>query len=216
MSCPGTYEGNTEVKLMPGKGSAGGFQKSFPSTCLPTVDAIPCLLPIKHTGTPKLDPTCLGAFGPFKFGKLMNLPYFEYLVSAGYPSSVDDPFTRHLDISRYLTTYPKTTYYYKVSGYSMVDAGISRGDLLVVDTALKPKHRDIVVAVLNGEFTLKRYCLEGPEVRLLSANPEHPSITVTEEVEFFVQGVVTTVIRTFNPALYDNRFKDLSYSHLRE
>ena len=111
--------------------------------------------------------------------------------------------------------YPSTTYYYKVSGYSMVDAGINHKDLLVVDTALKPKHRDIVIAVLNGEFTLKRFYLQGSEIKLLSANPEYPSITVTKEMDFFVQGVVTTIIRTFNPLPYDNHFKELSYSHLR-
>jgi DNA polymerase V len=97
----------------------------------------------------------------------------------------------------------------------MVNAGINHGDMLVVDTALQPKHRDIVIAVLDGGFTLKRLYLEGPEIRLLSGNPEYPSIVVTKEMDFFVHGVVTTIIRTFNPLPYDNHVKDLSYSHLR-
>jgi DNA polymerase V len=95
--------------------------------------------------------------------------------------------------------HPKTTYYFKVMGYSMVDAGINHKDLLVVDTALHPKHRDIIIAVLNGEFMVKRFCLEGFQVKLLPANPDYPEVTVTKEMNFFVHGVVTTVIRTFNP-----------------
>jgi DNA polymerase V len=208
-------EYNKKTKLMPGKGRAGGSLKRFPSTVLPTVDVLQGLLPPKNIRKPTLDPSCLMASGPIKLGNLMNLPYFEHSVPAGYPSTVEDPFTRHLDISRYLMMYPSSTYYYKASGYSMVNAGINHGDMLVVDTALKPKHRDIVIAVLNGGFTLKRLFLEGPETRLLSGNPEYPSIVVTKEMDFFVHGVVTTIIRTFNPIPYDNHVKDLSYSHLR-
>jgi DNA polymerase V len=141
------------------------------------------------------------------------LPYFEFPVSAGHPSSVDDPFKRHLDLGSYLISHPKNTYYFKASGYSMLKAGINHNDLLVVDTALKPKHRDIVIAVLNGEVLLKRFYLEGSQIKLLSANPDYPAITITKEVEFFVKGVVTTVIRTFNPLPYDNHFKDITYSH---
>jgi|GEM_PF-73556 len=215
MSYLGVQQDNKEVKYIPGKGRREGSLKSFSSNGLPNIDALRGYLPSKSTKKPMLDSSNLRAFGLLKSGNLMNLPYFEHSVSAGYPTNTEDPFTRHLDIGRYLMMYPKTTYYYKVTGYSMVDAGINNGDLLVVDTTLKPKHRDVVIAVLNGEFTLKRFYLEGLEIKLLSANPECPSITITEEMEFFVQGVVTTVIRTFNPTPYDNHFKDLSYSHLR-
>jgi DNA polymerase V len=84
----------------------------------------------------------------------------------------------------------------------------------VVDTALNPKHRDIVIAAVNGEFRLRRLHIDGDKVQLLSANPEFPAITITKDVSFFVQGVVTTVIRTFNPLPYDNHFKDISYPHI--
>jgi DNA polymerase V len=154
----------------------------------------------------------LNSFGSIKFSKL-TLPYFEHFVSAGYPSPIDDPFTRHLDLSRYLIRHPKSTYYYKVSGYAMSNAGINDKDLLVVDTRLQPKHRDIIIALLNGEFILKRLYLEGKQIKLLSANPDYPAINITKEMGYFVQGVVTTVIRTFNPLPYDNHFKDISYSH---
>jgi DNA polymerase V len=188
MSYPGLRQDNNEIKSIPHRNRNRGFLKSLPSNGLPTADALRDFLPTKNLRKPNLDSSCLRAFGSLKFGKLMDLPYFEHSVSAGYPTNTEDPFTRHLDISRYLMTYPRTTYYYKASGYSMVDAGINHGDLLVVDTDLKPKHRDIVIAVLNGEFTVKRFYSKSSEIKLLSANPEHPSITVTKEMDFFVQG----------------------------
>ncbi len=215
MSYPGIRQGNNEIKFISGKGRGENSLKRFSSNGLPAIDMVRNFLPSKNIRKFRLDSSCLMAFGSFKHGKLMNLPYFEHSVSAGYPVNTEDPFTRHLDISKYLTIYPQTTYYYKASGYSMVDAGINHGDFLVVDTALKPKHRDVIIAVLNGEFTLKRFYLEGSKIKLLSANSEYPSITITKEMDFFVQGVVTTIIRTFNPVPYDNNFKDLSYAHLR-
>lgn len=206
---------NKEVKSIPGKGRREGSLKSFSSNGLPNIDALRGYLPTKSTRKPMLDSSCLMAFGSIKFGKQVNLPYFEYFVPAGYPTGViDDPFTRHLDLSKYLIRNPKSVYYFKASGYSMVNAGINHKDLLVVDTALKPKHRDVIIAVLNGEFKLKRFYLEDSKIKLLSANPDYPPITITKEMNFFVQGVVTTVIRTFNPLPYDNHFKDINYLHL--
>jgi DNA polymerase V len=152
-----------------------------------------------------------------QFGRLhindLSLPFFINFVPAGYPSNIDDPLKRHLDLSRYLIRHPKSTYYFKVTGYAMTKAGINHNDLLVVDTALKPKHRDIVIVVLNGELLLKRLHIEGSQVKLLSANSDFPTIIITKDMSFFVQGVVTTVIRTFNPLPYDNHFKDISYLH---
>jgi DNA polymerase V len=153
------------------------------------------------------------AFGFLKSGKLMNIPYFEHSVSAGYPSNVNDPFAKHLDISRYVTKCSETTYYFKATGCSMINAGINDNDLLIVDTVLKPVHRNVIIAALNGEYKLCRFYLEGPEIKLLFANPDFPSIKITKEMDFSVHGVVTTVIRTFNPLSYDNHFKDTRYPH---
>lgn len=213
MSYLGVQQANNEIKVIPGKSRDEGSLKSFSSNGLPTINAVRGFLPTKNARKPMLNSSCLMAFGLLKTGKLMDLPSFEHRVSAGYPTNTEDPFTRHLDLSRYLIRHPKTTYYFKAAGYSMINAGINPNDLLVVDTDLKPKHRDVVVAVLNGEFKLSRLYLEGPEVKLLSANPAFPAVTITKEMNFFVQGVVTTVIRTFNPLPYDNHFKDISYPH---
>lgn len=211
MSYLGAHEDNNEVRLMSGKSRAEGSLKRFSSTCFSNFDNLPGSLPTKNVGNPKLNPTCLKAFGSIKLGKLMDLPYFEHSVSAGYPTSVSDPFAKHLDISRYLTRCSETAYYFKATGQSMINAGINDNDLLVVDTALKPKHMDIIIAALNGEYKLSRFHLEGPETKLLSANPVYPAITITEEMDFSVHGVVTTVIRAFNPFPYDCHFRDISY-----
>ncbi|MBM3468015.1 MAG: hypothetical protein FJX71_01120 [Alphaproteobacteria bacterium] len=159
----------------------------------------------------KLDQNCLSSFGSFKSIKL-KLPFFEVFISAGYPSTVDDPYVRHLDLSKYLIKHPKSIYYYRASGHSMIKAGINHNDLLVVDTALQPKHRDIVIAILNGEHTLRRIYFDGTQIKLLTANGLDKFLTITRGMNFFVRGVVTTVIRTFNPLPYDNHFKDLYYT----
>jgi DNA polymerase V len=162
---------------------------------------------------PRLNQSCLRSFGTIKIVGL-RLPFFINFVSAGSPSDAGDPFQRHLDLSKYLIRHPKSTYYFKVTGYSMMKAGINHNDLLVVDTALKAKHRDIVIAVINGELIVRRLHMDSMQKTLLSANAEFPAIVVTKEMSFFVQGVVTTVIRTFNPLPYDNHFKDISYPHI--
>ena len=79
------------IKLLPGKSRGGDSLKRFSSTCLPNIDVLHGLLPTKMIGKPRLDPTCLMSSGSLKFGKVMNQPYFEHSVSAGYPSGVDGP-----------------------------------------------------------------------------------------------------------------------------
>ncbi|MGV8948306.1 MAG: LexA family protein [Candidatus Paracaedibacter sp.] len=213
MSYLKTHEENDANKLIAANDRRTDSLKNFYSTCLPSSDALRNFLLLKSKGRYQFHSGSLMEVGLLKFNKL-SLPYFEHKVPAGYPSGMEDPFTRHLDLSKYLMMHPKSTYYFKVAGYSMINAGINHKDLLVVDTALKPRHRDVVIAVLNGEFKLNRLYLEGLEIKLLSANPEYPAITITKDMVFFVQGVVTTVIRTFNPLPYDNHFKDVTYPHI--
>jgi DNA polymerase V len=79
----------------------------------------------------------------------------------------------------------------------MIEAGIYDQDILVVDTSIKPRNGSIVMAVVNGTLTVKRLQMQDNEVTLLSDNPDYPSITITKEMSFFIQGVVTSVIRHF-------------------
>jgi DNA polymerase V len=205
MSYQGAHQGNNVIKLTPDNSREGE-----PLTYPPNYDVIPGFLPAEDLRKPRRDSTCLTEFGSLKLDKLMNLPYFEHSVSAGYPSSVNDPFAKHLDISRYVTKCSDTAYYFKATGDSMINAGINDNDLLIVDTALMPKHRDVIIADLNGEYKLCRYFLEGPEMKLLFANPDYPPIKIIKEMDFSVHGIVTTIIRAFNPSPYDNHVKDTS------
>jgi DNA polymerase V len=200
-----------DCSLRTGKG--GLSSQEVPSRCLPNLDILQKLRSSPNRGNQTFRARGSSFFDPIKCSK-PKVPYFEHAVSAGYPSPADDPFLRHLDISKYLIKHPKSVYYFKVTGYSMVNAGINHKDLLVVDISLKPKHRDIVIAIVSGEFKLKRLFIEEGKTILLSANPEYGPIKITKEMNFFVQGVVTTVIRTLNPLPYDNHFRDLTYPQL--
>src|SRR6476661_8507117 len=85
-----------------------------------------------------------------------ELPYFEVGVSAGFPSPADDEIERPLDLHDLLVKHPSATFFIRVDGDSMEGAGIYTGDILVVDRALKAEHGTVVVALFNGEFTVKR------------------------------------------------------------
>jgi DNA polymerase V len=183
---------------VPGSSKGDGSSKESFSPSLTGDFVLSRFKEVKGNQKYKRDLTSLPECGPIKFTKL-SLPYFLNGVSAGSPSNVDDPYTRHLDLTKYLIRYPKSAYYFKVTGYSMVKAGISDKDILVVDTALKPKHKDIIIAKINGEVTVKHIHMEGPHVILFSDISEFHFVTIDKDIKFFIQGVVTTVIRTFNP-----------------
>ncbi|MGL1903333.1 MAG: translesion error-prone DNA polymerase V autoproteolytic subunit [Fibrobacterales bacterium] len=121
-------------------------------------------------------------------------PLLLSAVQAGFPSPADDYIEKRLDLNDYLMANPTATYYMRVSGDSMEDAGIHHDDLLVVDCSLKPRNRDIVVAVLNGEFTVKRLRIYRQRYSLVPENPAYPVIQITEEMEFRIWGVVSHVV----------------------
>lgn len=99
-----------------------------------------------------------------------------------------------LDLNELLVAKPAATFFVRVQGTSMVDANIFPGDVLVVDRSLEVKHRDIAIAILNGEFTVKRILKEGKRLFLAPENPKFPKMEVQEGEEFQVWGVVTYVI----------------------
>lgn len=127
----------------------------------------------------------------------IHLPFFESRVSAGYPSPVDDNLEASLDLNQHLIENPATTFLVKTSGDSMKNVGINSNDILVVDRSIEPKHSSIVIAALNGELTVKRLHIEGKNITLKAENPEYPSIQITEEMDFVIWGVVTSVIHEF-------------------
>ncbi|NGX61343.1 MAG: LexA repressor [Chlamydiae bacterium] len=122
------------------------------------------------------------------------LPYFEARLPAGFPSPADDFLEKQLDLHELLVKHPAATFFVRVEGDSMIGAGIHSGDILVVDRSLSPRIGKIIVALLNGEFTVKRLKKEGKRLFLSPENPRYPAIEVEEEAEFQVWGVVTYVI----------------------
>lgn len=127
----------------------------------------------------------------------LNLPLFESRVAAGFPSPADDHVEASLDLNQHLIKHPTATFFVRVSGESMVNAGINNNDILIVDRSLEPKHGDIVVAALNGELTVKRLQLKGDKVILQPENPEYPIIEVSKDIEFVIFGVVTSVVHQY-------------------
>jgi DNA polymerase V len=128
--------------------------------------------------------------------KFYRLPFYHSTVRAGFPSPADDEIEEKLDLNELLIKHPSATFFLRVSGSSMIGAGIHHNDILVVDRSLAPTHGKIVIAALNGELTVKRLHLEKGLVRLLAENPDYPAIEINEGAELHIWGVVTNVIHT--------------------
>ncbi len=127
-------------------------------------------------------------------GTKTGLPLFYSKVSAGFPSPADDYIELKLDLNQYLIKHPAATFYVKVKGNSMDDAGIKDGDMLVVDRALEPKNNDIVVCILNGDFTVKRIQKKKDGLYLQPENSSYKTIKVSEDSDFEIWGVVSYII----------------------
>ncbi len=136
-----------------------------------------------------------GIFGFEKRTKL-DLPLFVTGISAGFPSPADDYIDRKLDLNELLITHPAATFFVRVEGNSMINAGIHSGDILVVDRALEPNNNNIVLAILDGEFTVKRIKKLKNDLYLTPENPDFEPIKIDEETNFEVWGVVTYVVHS--------------------
>ena len=121
---------------------------------------------------------------------------FENPVSAGFPSPADDLIDKKLDLNEHLIKTPAATFFVRVQGESMKGAGILDQDLLVVDRSLTPKSGQVIVAVIDGEFTVKRFKKTGGRLFLCPENPKYRSIEILEGMDFVVWGVVTYAIHT--------------------
>lgn len=126
-------------------------------------------------------------------------PLFAEGVAAGFPSPAMGDLNGTLDLNRLCISHPAATYFVRARGDSMVGAGIDDGDILVVDRSLTPANRHIIIASVNGEFTVKRFEKTAHRMRLLPENPAYKPVTITPELgaEFF--GVVTFIIKRVTP-----------------
>lgn len=116
-------------------------------------------------------------------------------IHAGFPSPATDYMTQAIDLNRELVRHPAATFYGRVVGDSMVDAGVDEGDILVIDKALEAQDGDMAVCFVDGEFTLKHLKMKDGRIMLVPANDKYPSIEVDEGTDFKMWGVVTYVIK---------------------
>ena len=126
--------------------------------------------------------------------KVLDIPFYQSNVPAGFPSPAENFMDLDLNLQDYLVQHPSATFCIRVTGDSMQNAGIFSGDVMVVDRALEPKNNTIVLAVLDGEFTVKRIQKKGKELFLKPENKDFKAIKITEEMNFQVWGVVTHII----------------------
>lgn len=116
-------------------------------------------------------------------------------ISAGFPSPAEDFKEERLSLDTMLVKNKLATFYARVSGQSMIDAGLDDNDLLVIDRSLEPTHNRIAVCFLDGEFTVKRLRVEKDGVWLQPENANYQPIKITNENEFVIWGIVTNVIK---------------------
>jgi len=125
----------------------------------------------------------------------LALPMIEGGIAAGFPSPAQDYIDLKIDLNKELIANPSSTFYGRVKGSSMQDAGIVDGDILVIDKSLEPQDGDTAVCFIDGEFTLKYIKIEPNAVFLIPANSNFKPIRVTEENNFCIWGVVTYSIK---------------------
>jgi DNA polymerase V len=134
---------------------------------------------------------------PQEAGASLPLPFFSASVAAGFPSPADDYIEASLDLNEYLIKHPSATFLARASGDSMTRSGILDGALLVVDKSITPKSGHVVIAAINGELTCKILDIEHRLLR--AANPSYPSVSLNEELDLLIEGVVVHAINPLAP-----------------
>lgn len=134
------------------------------------------------------------SFYVMKNAKLSSVPVLADAVPAGFPSPAEDYLDIDLNLHDYLVRNPASTFCVRISGDSMASDNIKNGDVMVVDRALDPTNNSIVLAILNGEFTIKRIKKRADELYLIPDNEQYQPMKITKDVDFQVWGVVTFII----------------------
>lgn len=119
----------------------------------------------------------------------------EQGVSAGFPSPADDFKEIRISLDRELVKNQESTFYARVSGDSMINAGLSDGDLIVIDRSLKAENNKIAVCFIDGDFTVKRIAIRKKKLSLIAENKKYKEIEISEENHFIIWGIVTYVIK---------------------
>ena len=128
-----------------------------------------------------------------------SIPLMSHKASCGFPSPADDYLDRPLDFNELLVANPAATFAVRVGGDSMINAGLYPDDIAVVDRSLTARDKSIILALVDGEFTIKRYRKKGSQVWLQAENPSYGDIKITEETAFEVWGVIKHSVRMLEP-----------------
>ena len=128
--------------------------------------------------------------------KSLSVDLYTTSINAGFPSPAEDHMESSLDLNQHLIKHPSATFYVYARGDSMISSGIHDGDMLVVDRSLETKNDSIVVAIINGEFTVKSISKINGKLYLIPHNTNYNPIEITEEMDFEIWGVVTHSIHS--------------------
>lgn len=144
-----------------------------------------------------LPPTNLIELFPAAVETNLEIPFFQEGISAGFPSPALDFEDLKIDLNKHLIRNPSATFFGKVKGQSLKNAGIEDGDLMVIDRSAQPLNNKIAVVFLDGEFTAKRIQKRGNEIWLVPENEAYQPIKLDPDNQFLVWGIVTYVIKSF-------------------
>ena len=133
-------------------------------------------------------------FVTLKPKSIKKIPYVTSMITAGFPSPAEDYIDKRIDLNEQLINNPAATFMVRVDGFSMTGCGINEDDVLIVDKSLKAKDKDIILAIVNGEFTVKRLNITTKGIILSPENDKFKDILINESSEFQVWGVVTYII----------------------
>ena len=129
----------------------------------------------------------------------MLLTFYKEAVECGFPSPARDFTEGTIDLNEKLIPHPNATFIVRARGDSMVGSGIYPGDLLIVDRSIKPRNESIIIAVLDGELSVKILRFKNKQVNLSSSNKNYKDVSVSEEMDFIIWGVCTNVIHNLSP-----------------
>ena len=129
----------------------------------------------------------------------MLLTFYKEAVECGFPSPARDFTDGTFDLNEELIALPYATFFVRARGDSMVGSGIYPGDLLIVDRSIKPRNESIIIAVLDGELSVKILRFKNKQVNLSSSNNNYKDVLVSEEMDFTIWGVCTNVIHNLSP-----------------
>ena len=138
-------------------------------------------------------PSKLEVFKPC-LSRSQAFPLYSSKVSAGFPSPADDNLEKTLDLNTYLIKRPAATFFVRVNGDSMINAGINDNDILIVDRSIKPSHGKVIIAVLDGQMTVKRLYKQSNKIILMPENDLYQPIEIRDDMNMEIWGVVTSSI----------------------